>query len=140
VHASSIVAGFGKVIPPDLVALIVEDFVADQTRQYIQLRMRDVFRRKASVLIGWRRAVAGSDDNVGWDCHLPKPGLVHAEPLDIAGSHREGCPDPIVAHVVGGFGIDLHLLPDISRHPLVVLPNALAAQETVGLHPGTAST
>src|SRR5262245_39190324 len=42
VHARSIVAGFGKVIPPDLVALIVEDFVADQTRQYIQLRMRDV--------------------------------------------------------------------------------------------------
>ena len=58
VHAGSIVAGFGEIIAPELVALITENLVADRTGQHIELRLRDVFRRKGGVFIGWCRGVA----------------------------------------------------------------------------------
>src|ERR1700739_4021142 len=73
VHAGRIIAGFGKVIPPDLVALIVEDLVADRTGQYIQLRMRDVFRREGGISLGWGGRVTGSAGVLGGDATFPTP-------------------------------------------------------------------
>ena len=40
IHARGIVACIREVIPPDLIALIVEDLVADGTEQYVELDVR----------------------------------------------------------------------------------------------------
>src|ERR1700732_1627564 len=63
VHAGRIIAGFGKIIPPDLVALIVEDLVADRTGQHVELDMWDVFRRKLGVVLGRRRGVVSTEND-----------------------------------------------------------------------------
>jgi hypothetical protein len=80
--------------------------------------------------------VTASDNNIGWNLHLSKTGLVHAERLNIAGGHCKGCLHPIVAEVTRGFRVNAHLLAYVRRHYLVVLPSALVLQKQFGIDPG----
>ena len=100
--------------------------------------MRYVFGGKLGIFLQRRRGVAGANDNVAWDRHLPQPGLVHAESLDVSGSHRKCRLHPIIAQVTGGRRVNLHLLAQILRHHLIVFPYPLECQKQVGINLGSA--
>src|ERR1700710_1332690 len=65
VHAGGVVAGFRIVVASNLVALIVENLVVGLAGQHVELSLRNILCRKGRVVLGWRRGVAGSDDEVG---------------------------------------------------------------------------
>jgi len=136
IHARSIVAGFGIVIPSHLVALIAENLMANGTGQHVEPGMRDIVRGKLGIFLRRRCRVSGTDNDVSRNLHLPKRSLVHAKPLNVAGSHRKCCLHPIIAHVTRGFGVKEHLRTQIRRHNLVVFPSALECQKQVGINLG----
>jgi len=51
IHARGIDAGLGIIIPPDLVALIVEDFMVNLIGKHVELRVRDIFRGKLGGVV-----------------------------------------------------------------------------------------
>jgi hypothetical protein len=60
IHARRIDTDVGVIVSSHLIALIVEDLVANRTRQHVELGMRDIFRGKLSVFLRWRRGVTGA--------------------------------------------------------------------------------
>jgi hypothetical protein len=129
-------AGLRIIIPPNLVALIDEDFVVNLTGKHLELRVRNIFRGKLGVFL-WRRCgITRTNNDIRRDHHLPQPRLVHAEPLNVARSHRKGRLHPIIAHIPGGFRVKAHLLAQIGRHHRVVLPTALVPQKQIGIDLG----
>lgn len=99
IHARSIDAGVGIVVASHLIALIVEYLMANLTRQHVELGMRDIFRSKLGVFLGRRCCVARTNNDIRWDCRLPKPGVVHAKTLNVPRSHCKCCFHSIVVHV-----------------------------------------
>ena len=64
IHARRVDTGLGIIVPPHLIALIVEDLVANRTGQHVELGMRDIFRGKLSVFLRRRRGVTGTDNKL----------------------------------------------------------------------------
>ncbi|HYR41407.1 MAG TPA: hypothetical protein VER98_00145 [Terriglobia bacterium] len=60
IHARRVDTGVGIIVSSHLIALIVEDLVANWTGQHVELGMRDIFRGKLSVFLRWRRGVTGA--------------------------------------------------------------------------------
>src|ERR1700761_5078488 len=137
VHASGINACLGIIISADLIAFIAKNLVIDGTRQYIQLRMWNIFGRELRIIPGWSRGVTGANDDVRRHCCASKPRFVHSKPLDIARRHREKGLDPAIAHTKRGLGIHAHLLPHIGRYHLIVLPASLVGQKEVRIYFGS---